>query len=219
MANSQSPAPNKISAGSRILKQEKVSKAATSALVANARGGDAKSKKKLVAAYAYLPQHFAAKLGASVDQLPEAIKVGVEALDHAIDRYKLSDPEHFTNYVRRLTEHRIKSHLNRKCKPAKIRKKHLSKYQLRLKAEFEMILALGAQLKKQLTKQQYDVIRFRFGIAGRNRKTLTEIGRIMDLSRARVHKIEREAVGKFVAAEFARSHKSVGSHEQNRNDF
>lgn len=219
MADSPSPAPNKISVGSRILKQEKVSKAATSELVAKARGGDAKSKKKLVAAYSYLPQHFAAKLGASVDQLPEAIKVGIEALDVAIDRYKLSDPEHFTNYLRRLTERRIKCCLNRKCKPAKTRKKRLSQYQLRLRAEFEIIRALGDQLKKQLTKQQYDVIRFRFGIAGRNRKTLTEIGRIMDLSRARIHKIEREAVGKFVAAEFARSFKSVRPHEKNGNDF
>jgi RNA polymerase sporulation-specific sigma factor len=186
--------------GPWILKQEKISKAATSALVAKARGGDAKARKKLVAAYSYLPPHIAARFGASVDQLPEAIKVGVEALHFAIDHYQLNDPEHFTLYVRRLIERRIQAHLNPKSKPAKVRKKRLSQYQQRLAAELELIRALGDQLKKRLTKQQYEVIRYRFGIAGRTRKTLTEIGLIMGLSRAWVHRIEREAVRELLTA-------------------
>jgi RNA polymerase sigma factor (sigma-70 family) len=186
--------------GPWILKQEKISKAATSALVAKARGGDAKAREKLVAIYSYLPPHVAARLGASVDQLPEATKMGIEALHVAIDRYQLNDPEHFTIYVRRLIERRIQAHLNPKSKPAKVRKKRLSQYQQRLAAELELIRALGDQLKKRLTKQQYEVIRYRFGIAGRTRKTLTEIGLIMGLSRAWVHRIEREAVRELLTA-------------------
>ena len=200
MADSPTPAASKRSVGPWILKQEKISKAATSALVAKARGGDAKAREKLVAIYSYLPPHVAARFGASTDQLPEAIKVGVEALHFAIDHYQLKDPEHFTLYVRRSIERRIQTHLNPKSKPAKVRKKRLSQYQQRLAAELELIRALGDQLKKRLTKQQYEVIRYRFGIAGRTRKTLTEIGLIMGLSRAWVHRIEREAVRELLTA-------------------
>ncbi len=198
MANSPTPAAKRRTGGSRILKQEKVSKAAASELVAKARGGDAKARKKLVAIYSYLPPHLAARYGASADQLPEAIKVGVDALQVAIARYQLNDPEHFTIYVRRLIERRIQNYLNPKCRPAKVRKKRLSQYQQRLAAELELIRPLGDQLKKRLTKQQYEVIRYRFGIAGRTRKTLTEIGLIMDLSRAWVHRIERDAIRKLL---------------------
>jgi RNA polymerase sporulation-specific sigma factor len=198
VANSPTPAAKRRTGGSRILKQEKVSKAAASELVAKARGGDAKARKKLVAIYSYLPPHLAARYGASADQLPEAIKVGVDALQVAIARYQLNDPEHFTIYVRRLIERRIQNYLNPKCRPAKVRKKRLSQYQQRLAAELELIRPLGDQLKKRLTKQQYEVIRYRFGIAGRTRKTLTEIGLIMDLSRAWVHRIERDAIRKLL---------------------
>jgi RNA polymerase sporulation-specific sigma factor len=198
VANFPTPAAKRRTGGSRILKQEKVSKAAASELVAKARGGDAKARKKLVAIYSYLPPHLAARYGASADQLPEAIKVGVDALQVAIARYQLNDPEHFTIYVRRLIERRIQNYLNPKCRPAKVRKKRLSQYQQRLAAELELIRPLGDQLKKRLTKQQYEVIRYRFGIAGRTRKTLTEIGLIMDLSRAWVHRIERDAIRKLL---------------------
>ncbi len=194
MADFPTPAAKRRTGGPRILKQAKVSKAATSELVAKARGGDAKARKKLLATYSYLPPHLAARLGASADQLPEAIKVGVEALHVAIDRYQLNDPEHFTIYVRRLIERRIQTYLNPKSKPAKVRKKQLSLYQQRLSAELELIRALGVQVKKRLTDQQFDVICYRFGIGGRPRKTLTELGKIMGLSRARVHRIECEAI-------------------------
>jgi RNA polymerase sigma factor (sigma-70 family) len=186
--------------GPWILKQEKISKAATSALVAKARGGDAKARKKLVAIYSYLPPHVAARFGASTDQLPEAIKVGVEALHFAIDHYQLKDPEHFTLYVRRSIERWIYAHLNRKTKPVKVRIKRLSQYRQRVASQSEVIRAFGVQLKKRLTDQQYAVIRYRFGIGGQPRKTLTEIGEIMGLSRARVHQIERQAVKKLLTA-------------------
>ncbi len=198
MANFPTPAAKRRTGGSRILKQEKVSKAAASELVAKARGGDAKARKKLVATYSYLPPHLAASYGASADQLPEAIKVGIESLHVAIDRYQLNDPEHFTIYVRRLIERRIQTNLKLKSRPAKVRKKRLSQYQQRLEAELELIRALGDQLKKRLTKQQYEVIRYRFGIAGRTRKTLTEIGLIMGVSRAWVHRIERKAIERLL---------------------
>ncbi len=198
VANSPTPAAKRRTVGSRILKQDKVSKAATSELVAKARGGDAKARKKLVATYSYLPPHLAARYGASANQLPEAIKVGIEALHVAIDRYQLKDPEHFTIYVRRLIERRIQTYLKLKSRPAKVRKKRLSQYQQRLAAELELIRALGDKLKKRLTKQQYKVIRYRFGIAGRTRKTLTEIGLIMGVSRAWVHRLERQAIDRLL---------------------
>jgi RNA polymerase sigma factor (sigma-70 family) len=197
VADSPTPAASKRSVGPWILKQEKISKAATSELVAMARGGDAKARKKLVAIYSYLPPLFTARLGASAGQSPEAMKVGVEALHAAIDRYPPDDPMHFTVYVRRWIERRIHAHLNRKTKPVKVRSKGLSQYQQRVAAQSEVIRALGVQLKKRLTDQQYEVARYRFGIGGQPRKTLTEIGEIMGLSRARVHQIERQAVKKL----------------------
>ncbi len=185
--------------GARILKQDKVSKAATSELVAKARGGDQKSRMKLVTIYSYLPAHFALKLGVSVEQLPEVIKIGTEALHIAIERYQPNDPEHFTVYVRRWIERRVHASIKRRPMAKNVKKKQVSQYQQRVKAQLEVILALGDQVEERLTAQQYAVIRYRFGIAGRTRKTLDEIGAILRLSRARIHRIEIGAIATLEA--------------------
>jgi RNA polymerase primary sigma factor len=51
----------------------------------------------------------------------------------------------------------------------------------------------------QLTEQEQQVITLRFGLEDSNRKTLTEIGKLMEISRERVRQIELKSLRKLRA--------------------
>jgi DNA-directed RNA polymerase specialized sigma subunit len=137
-----------------FLKQGKASRADVSRLVSRARGGNAKAREQLVETYSYLPLHFASKNEVATERLSEAIKVGMEALQLAINQYQLDDPEHFTVYVRRWIDRRIQIYLRGISKKVKVKTKRLSGYRQRVEFEAEKIKVTGDRVKLLLTAKQ-----------------------------------------------------------------
>jgi RNA polymerase sigma factor (sigma-70 family) len=169
--------------------------------VSSARAGDGKAHKQLVEAYSYLPLHFATTNGVSTERFSEAIKVGMEALQLAIDQYQLDDPEHFTVYVRRWINRRIQRYLRLASLPARIKRdfkqKLPSKYKQQMDFRTEAFRALGKQVKLRLNAQEYAVIEYRYGLNGKSRKTLDEVAELVGVSRQRVHQVESHAIRKL----------------------
>jgi RNA polymerase sigma factor (sigma-70 family) len=201
VTNSTPQSKAKKAGNPRVLKQEKASRAEVKELVSSARAGDGKARKQLIDAYSYLPLHFATTNGAAAERLSEAIKVGMEALQLAIDQYQLDAPEHFTVYVRRWINRRIQMHLRGISKPVKVKRKRLSKYKQQMDFRIEALRALGNQVKLRLNAQEYAVIEYRYGLNGKARKTLDEVAELVGVSRQRVHHVESHAIKKLLGDE------------------
>ncbi len=122
----------KKAGSSRVLKQGKASRADVSRLVSLARAGNVKAREQLVETYSYLPLHFASTNGVATERISEVIKVGMEALQLAINHYQLDDPEHFTVYVRRWIDRRIQIYLRGISKAVNVKTKRLSGYRQRV---------------------------------------------------------------------------------------
>ncbi len=201
MTNSQPKPIVKKVGGKRVLKQGKASRAEVRQLVSSARASDGKAHKQLVEAYSYLPLHFATTNGASTECFSEAIKVGMEALQLAIDQYQLDDPEHFTVYVRRWINRRIQRYLRLASLPIKVKvgvkRTRLSKYKQQMDFRTEALRALGKQVKLRLNAQQYAVIEHRYGLNGKTRKTLDAVAELVKVSRQRVQYVESHAIRKL----------------------
>ena len=205
MTNSKPQSKAKIAGSPRVLKQGKASRADVSKLVSLARTGNVKARKQLVETYSYLPLHFATTNGAAAERLSEAIKVGMEALQLAIDQYQLDDPEHFTVYARRWINRRIQIHLRGISKPVKVKveveRKQLSKDKQQMDFRTEAFRALGKQVKMRLNAQEYAVIVHRYGLTGKARKTLDEVAELVGVSRQRIHYVECRAIKKLLGDE------------------
>ena len=201
MTNSKHQPIVKKVGGKRVLKRGKASRAEVRQLVSSARASDGKAHKQLVEAYSYLPLHFATTNGVSTERFSEAIKVGMEALQLAIDQYQLDDPEHFTVYVRRWINRRIQRYLRLASLPAKIKnefkQKLPSKYEQQMDFRTGALRALGKQVKLRLNAQEYAIIEYRYGLNGKSRKTLDEIAELLGVSRQRVNYVECRAIRKL----------------------
>jgi RNA polymerase sigma factor (sigma-70 family) len=197
VTNSSPQSKAKKARSPRVLKQGKASRADVSKLVSLARTGKVKTRKQLVEAYSYLPLHLAKMNKASAKRLPEALKVGMEALQLAIDQYQLDDPEHFTIYARRWINRRIQIHLRSIGRPVKVKKKRLSKYKQQTDFRTEALRALGRKVKSRLNAQEYAVIVHRYRLKGKSRKTLDEVAELVGVSRQRVHQVESHAIRKL----------------------
>ncbi len=187
--------------GKRVLKRDKISLAEVRQLVSSARGGNIKARKQLIDAYCYLPLHLATMNQASADRLADALKIGMEALHVAIDQYQLDYPEHFTGYIRRRVNCRIQSYLRLASKPIKVKRKRLSKYKQQIDFRTETLRVLGKQVKLRLTAQEFAVIVHRYGLNGKDRKTLDEVAELVGGSRQRVHYVECRAIKKLLGDE------------------
>ena len=181
----------------RALKQGKASRSDVSKVVSLARSGNVKAHKQLVETYSYLPPHFATTNDVATECLADAIKVGMEALQLAIDLYQLDDPEHFTVYVRRWINRRIQMYLRRISRPIKLKSKRLNKYKQQMNLRTETLRGLGKQVKLRLNAQEYAVIKYRYGLNGKARKTLDEVAELVGVSRQRVHYVECRAIRKL----------------------
>jgi RNA polymerase sigma factor (sigma-70 family) len=183
----------------RVLKQGKASRRDVSKVVSLARSGNVKAHKQLVETYSYLPLHFATTNGADTEHRSAAIKVGMEALQLAIDHYQLDDPEHFTVYARRWINRRIQIYLRSFSKPAEVKRTRLSKYNQQIDFRTEALRALGNQVKLRLNAQQYAIIGYRYGLNGKSRKTLDEVAELLGVSRQRIRHVESQAIKKLLS--------------------
>lgn len=66
------------------------------------------------------------------------------------------------------------------------------------KQNFQPYSALQKILGESLAEKEHDIIRRRFGISGRQRETLEEIGRLYGVTRERIRQIENQAIHKIL---------------------
>lgn len=205
MKKSQGKPIDKKVGSQRVLKRERTSLAEVRQLVSSAREGDVKARKQLLDAYSYLPLHLATLNRASATQLPQAIKVGVEALHIAIDQYQLNDPEHLTCYIRRRVNSRIKSYLEHASLPknakGKVQWVRVRKHKQKMDGRTEALRALGKQLRARTDAREYTIIEHRYGLNGHVPKSLGKVAELVGVSRQRVHRIECRAIARLLGDE------------------
>ncbi len=89
-------------------------------------------------------------------------------------------------------------YLRRISRPIKLKSKRLNKYKQQMDLRTETLRGLGKQVKLRLNAQEYAVIKYRYGLNGKARKTLDEVAKLVGVSRQRVHQVESRAIKKLL---------------------